>query len=413
MNKALISLAIFAAFGVQAQQTADITGDAAQVDQQNIGDSTTNQNDINSQSTQLGNSANANGAAITTNVDTRDQNTFNPTADTKSYATGGSAHGNKSDNDNRSSVGNTSSSSGGNSLHGTNKSDNTNTAAAKQGQDQGQGQSSSNALALKSNNSLSNGSASTSQGGTGGTGGTSSAQGGTSTAQTGASTSQGGNSTSQGGASGGNVLGLDSSGGNSTTNVDASDNSVSRSVAWAPVSHGPAAPALAAANLVVSNDTCGPRVVIVRRPIEGVRFGVWGGQSAVQQGYDEVAHEAEPAFVQQGENLMGHKVTTYTAVVGTSSGGSLSLGGFGRSGDGAQGGGSTTGAMQQVVQRVTVRACVFAQEKPVVVTPVAAPVVLPVGLPIIAPPAMTPAPLPAPKRVIRRAAPKVVVCEKP
>jgi len=364
MKLAIALLALAAAFSVHAQQSADITGDGAQVDQQNIGDTATNHNKTNSHSTQLGNSANANGAHIKTDVDTRDQNTFNPVSETKSHAAGGAAHGNKSDNDNRSSVGHVGSSSGGNALHGTNS------AAAKQGQQQGQGQSSLNALGLKASNDSAS---------------TSNAQGGT------------------GGASGGNVLGLGASG-NSTTHVDASDTSVSRSVAWAPVLHGPAAPALAAANVVVVPGVCGPRVVVARRPIEGVRFGVWGGQSAVQQGYDEVAHDAEPSFVQQGAHLMGHSVTTYTAVVGTSSGGSLSLGGFGRSGDGAQGGGATTGAMQQVVQRVTVRGCVFAQEKAIVVVP-AAPVVVPAP----PPPAITLAPAPVPKkRAARKPLPQCI-----
>jgi hypothetical protein len=449
MKKSLISLAVFAAITAHAQQTTNVTGDnTGKVDQQNIGDTTTNQNDINSQSTQLGNSANANGATITTNADTRDQNTFNPTATTTSHggsAHGGSAHGNKSDNDNRSSVGNVGSAStignaqlgtssvgaisasNGNNTNGPNSNgdmtggNNTNTVdalggagghggSAKQGQvalggsnkdssdrsdnstrnftganEQGQGQSSENALILKSSNTLSNGSSSNSQGGTGGSSSsqtgasTSSAQTGASTSNGGSSSSQTGASTSQGGASGGNTMGLAGSG-NSTTTVDAADRSTtnysSRAVTWAPVIHGPAAPALAAANVVVVPGVCGPRVVIARQAIEGVRFGVWGGQTSVQQGYDEVAQEADQPFLQQGPYLMGHIVVTYTAVVGTSSGGSLSVGGFGRSGDGAQGGGSTSGAMQQVVQRVTARACIFAQEtqeKPVVV-PVPVPV---------------------------------------
>lgn len=125
----------------------------------------------------------------------------------------------------------------------------------------------------------------------------------------------------------------------------------------------------------------------MRRDVTGVRFGVWGGQSEVLQGYDEVVAPAGVAFIQNGPYLIGHKVTTYTATLGTSSAGSLSIGGFGKSGEGAQGGGATSGSLQQMVQRHTVRECIMANE---VVAPVAPPVAA-VVVPVITPVGQLPA----------------------
>ena len=173
--------------------------------------------------------------------------------------------------------------------------------------------------------------------------------------------------------------------GNSLTTVDASDRSNttynSKTTVWAPVVHGPAAPALGVGVIAVMPSTCGPRVKIVQRPVVGVRFGVWGGQTDVAQGYDEILEDADEPFVQRGEYRMGHEVVTYTATLGTSSAGSLSLSGFGKNGDGAQGGGATSGALQQLVQRHTVRQCVMAQKivpVGVLVTPRPAPQPLPI-----------------------------------
>lgn len=149
-------------------------------------------------------------------------------------------------------------------------------------------------------------------------------------------------------------------------NVTSGDSGNYSATAWAPIIHGPAAPALAAGNMVMAPTICGPRVNIIRTQVEGVRFGVWGGQQAVNQGYDEVLAPAENLFIQSGAYLIGHSVTSYTVALGTSSAGSFSVGGFSNNGGGAQGGGATSGAMQQIVQRHTVRECVMAQVTPVV-----------------------------------------------
>lgn len=319
------------AFTAQAEQTATITGDNGKSEMQNIGDSLVQDVRTNSTSMQLGNSANANGASISvpTTVDTRDQNTVavNPTTTSQ----GGTSNATGNTSDNRSSVGNTSASNGGNTVAGTvtgaNTSTNTTTSA-------------------------------------GGTVGNTSAAGGAGGSAAGghaSSTSAGGNAAQRQGQrqSADNQV----STGATTIAVDSADRSSSsyRAVAFAPVIHGPAAPALAAGPMVVVPGQCGPRVLIVRRDVVGSRFGVWGGQQDVLQGQDEITAPAPEPFVQVGPYLMGHSVTVYTAVLGTSSAASLSLAGYGKEGQGAQGGGSTGGQLQQMVQRIAVRECVMAQ----------------------------------------------------
>lgn len=145
-----------------------------------------------------------------------------------------------------------------------------------------------------------------------------------------------------------------------TVDAGRSDSYESKYTAWAPVVHGAAAPALASANLVVVPGVCGPRVKIVKTDIVGKRFGVWGGTSDVVQGQNDTIESADEPFIAKGNYQLGHIVTTLSAVVGASSGGSFSIGGFGKSGDGGQGGGAATGALQQIATTVTVRDCIFA-----------------------------------------------------
>ena len=376
----LIALAA-ASFAVQAQQTTTVEGDnLGKVDQQNIGDSLVQDVRTNSTSTQLGNSANANGASISvpTNVDTRDQNTVavNPTT----TSAGGSAHGNLSSNDNRSAVGNTSSNSGGNNLADTNDNRSTATSGPVTGTNTSQfdaantsrndTSSSANGTNLSSNRTASSAA--------GGAGGSASAGGGA-----GGQGGSGGNSQAAGGSSQqGQSQGLRESGNSSTrstTRVDASDRSVtnytSRATVLPPTVHGAAAPPLAVGHMAVVSTPCGPRVGIVRRDIVGKRFGVWGGQDDVLQGQDEVTAPAAQPFVMVDGYLLGHIVTTYTTTVGTSSAGSFSVGGYGKSGEGAQGGGAASGQLQQIVQRVVVTECLMpvAATAPIVVRPVYSP----------------------------------------
>lgn len=168
-------------------------------------------------------------------------------------------------------------------------------------------------------------------------------------------------------------------------------------VAWAPVLHGPAAPALASANLVVVPGVCGPRVRVITTQIMGQHYGPMGGRYDEQRGYmetlgpwlDEDGNPGKP-FVWRDGFMLGHVVTQYAAVVGTSSAASFSVGGFVDS-KGLQGGAAGSGAAQQLVKSLQVMECVYAN-------------------PVAAAPVVTPAPVykPRPRKVIRR--PVVVDC---
>lgn len=154
---------------------------------------------------------------------------------------------------------------------------------------------------------------------------------------------------------------------NSSANTNT--NNVGSTTVWAPVIHGQTAAPLAGASLVVMPMSCGPRVRVVREPVIGKRFGIWGGQSDVEQGYTEYVVSEDEPFRRHGSQLFGHEVMQYTAVLGTSTSGSFSLGGAGRHGDAAQGGGAAGGQMQQMVSHFTVRDCVMAVETPPVAPP--------------------------------------------
>jgi hypothetical protein len=146
-------------------------------------------------------------------------------------------------------------------------------------------------------------------------------------------------------------------------------------VAWAPVIHGPAAPALASANLVVVPGVCGPRVRVITSQIVGQHYGPAGGRYEENRGYmetlgpwlDEDGNPGKP-FVWRDGFMLGHVVTQYAAVVGTSSAASFSLGGFVDS-KGLQGGAAGSGAAQQLVKSIQVADCLYAMPKPEVVQP--------------------------------------------
>lgn len=140
-------------------------------------------------------------------------------------------------------------------------------------------------------------------------------------------------------------------------------------VAWAPVLHGPAAPALASANLVVVPGVCGPRVRVITTQIMGQHYGPMGGRYDEQRGYmetlgpwlDENGNIGNP-FIWRDGFMLGHVVTQYAAVVGTSSAASFSVGGFVDS-KGLQGGAAGSGAAQQLVKSLQVAECLYAMPK--------------------------------------------------
>ncbi|WP_407306976.1 hypothetical protein [Acinetobacter sp.] len=356
MKQILLVLALSATLPALAQQApqSNTVGDNSKVDQQIIGDTTSTADHTNSVSTQLGNSANNNGASIDTKVDTRDQNTNN-------VSSGANAFGNQSDNKSsatasngnqtlgqantgNSTIGNTTSSSGGNVLGGAsattgpNANLNTNTnaggSATTNGSNVGingqeQGINHSGNADVKTSNSQ-----------------------GQSSANRNTQNTSAGN-----GAGSGNMT-------SNTTNVDAADRSSTnyRATAWAPVILGQAAPALAAGNVIIYPGQCGPRHELRKIDVTTTHHGViWDSEK--KQGFDYSIVPAEHPFIERGEYLMGHQVIEYTAIIGTSSGGSFSLGGFGSGGQAAQGGAASNGQVQQIVQRVSLRECVYATRK--------------------------------------------------
>ena len=175
------------------------------------------------------------------------------------------------------------------------------------------------------------------------------------------------------GALAGAGAGSDNGNGNgANVSIDSADRSSSsyRATSWAPVIHGESAAPLANAGLIALPGVCGPRVRAVTTQVIGVRFGFFGGQSEVNQGYTqelgpeykEDGTEAEP-FIVDGGNVYGHRYTILAAALGTSSANSISVGGF-RGGDAAQGGVASSGGMQQIGTRIVISRCVYATLPP-------------------------------------------------
>jgi hypothetical protein len=156
--------------------------------------------------------------------------------------------------------------------------------------------------------------------------------------------------------------------GGNNTNVNVSgaggdggrgDSFYSKTTVWAPVIHGPAAAPLAGAHIVVYTPRGGPRGALVCQPRVGQRVGGLGGGGAGGQGASEFFVPAHEPFVHRGNMVFGHEIVEYVTVVGTSTAGSFSLAGYGTDGNGAQGGASGGGMLQQMVVKVSVRECVM------------------------------------------------------
>lgn len=418
----LIATALMAAGLASAQTQSPVIGNGGgSVEQQIIGDTTATNDRSTSTSTQLGNSANNNGASMTNGVDTRDQNTVTSTG---GAATGGTAIGNQSDNKSsasngnqsmgqantgNSSVGNTSSNSGGNVLGGA-----TSTSAGGQGGAGGSASSNGTNVGIngqqqgidRSGNSANantmTGGANTATGGASGVAGSGNSANRNTQSQLNAQGQVNGQTTTAGngaGASAGAGAGANAGSGNRTSNttrVDASDRSVTnnsyKAVAWAPVLNGPAAPALAAANLVVIPGQCGPRVRVVASNVIGKQFGPFGGQYDVVQGQDTDTVMAQGAdgqyepYIVIGDDVWGQRVDRAIGALGTSSATNFSIGGFTSKGDAAQGGAGGSGSLQQIVARSFVTDCVVGK--------VIKPLPVPVVIEQVAPVQMTPAPKP-------------------
>lgn len=300
-----------------------------------------------------------------TNATTGTINGTNTNGNDHASATGGSAIGNDSKNDNRSSVGDTS--TGASTATNGNNSNGANTNG-------------SNSNGANTNTSLTGGNTmtggantatNTANGGAGGLGGTG-GQGGTGGSST---SSSGGNTMSNGSNSGGNAMGQSSKtsndgSGNSSTHVDASDRSVYNNKTIFIPSVVPATPPshLAVGNIVKETSACGPLQAISKREIKGTFHGIFS-TSEVPQGFHqelvpyidvngvEQQYKNVPLPTGDGYRVFGHQVTQYTTVVGVSGARNIAIGGGGSSGSWGQGGMGTSSANQQLVTTLQLRLC--------------------------------------------------------
>lgn len=232
----------------------------------------------------------------------------------------------------------------------------------------------------KASSSANGGSAAAIQGqqqGISGSGNSSARSGNTTGTVNGTNTLTGGSSRASATAAG---AGAGSGSGNSTsntTNLDASDRSSSRdrTTVWAnPVIHGQAAAALPSANIAIVPGVCGPRVMVVSRPVVGREAHMMSDASTFDHTTtdrvvaltDGNGLPADP-FEVRGGYLIGHQIMVMAAVIGTSTAASFSLGGFSASGGGAQGGVAASGQLQQLVKSVEVVECVYGPVPPTAV----------------------------------------------
>ena len=346
---AAASAAFVLSASVHAQPFSPSIGDGGgTIEQQVIGDTNASADHTQSTAIQQGNSANANGATITTGVDTRDQNTNNvsPTA------TGGAAIGNQSDNK---------------------------SSASNGPQTMGQANTGTVGNTTATNGPISNQNvASGGAGGQGGAGGSASNVGingqqqgidrsGNSTNANTAAQGQGQTSANRNSqsTSAGNGAGAGAGSNNRTATamtVDASDRSstsyVAKSIALPPVLHGQAAPPLASAAMTVIPGVCGPRHYTETVPVLGTHHGIlW--DSSVPQGHDYTAVPATTPFIEKDGYLIGHMLNEFVAAVGTSSSKSISVWGVGKEQNGGGGGAANSGSHQQIVVRITVKDCLM------------------------------------------------------
>lgn len=154
-----------------------------------------------------------------------------------------------------------------------------------------------------------------------------------------------------------------------STSVDASDRSTTNNVSrydnhtlFIPTVTQPTLPAtVAAANVSVQAGACGPRQVVTHRPVEGTFIGLFKSRRIAQGVTDSLEQAPDPfryiTLPDGSRRMYGHRVITYTTVVGVSGSRNVQLGGGGSSGNWGQGGYGTSSAMQQLVVRHTLEEC--------------------------------------------------------
>ena len=158
--------------------------------------------------------------------------------------------------------------------------------------------------------------------------------------------------------------------GNSTTQVDASDNSVYNNKTIFIPAIVPPTPSsqLAVGNIVKETSACGPLQSIVQREVNGTFHGLFTTTDVPQGYHQELAPYVDANGVEQqykhvplptgdGYRVYGHQVTQYTTVVGVSGARNIAIGGGGSSGSWGQGGMGTSSANQQLVTTLQLRLC--------------------------------------------------------
>lgn len=445
MKYSILTLAILAsAANAQLSQTNQCPPTATNCtgSNQNSGDTSTtvNNGDTHSSSSLLGNSSasNASGNNINPEFDNRAQTTQNANntttgtisgGNTTSGATGGAATGNlstndnksSSTNDNRSAVGNTSAStgasnSGGNTL-GSSSGGNTmtggaNSAAGGAGGAGGSVAGSGNSTAQGGAGGRSDANAAQQQGIAGSGNSRNSMTGGDQTTRvTGGdqnSNLTGGNQALRGGDQrtsqstsqalrGGDQDASTRSGvgqsGNSSTYVGG-DSYTNKTIFIPPIVPPTPPSQLAVGNIVKETTACGPLQTVVKTPINGVALGFFT-DSEVKQGFtydlqdykdangNLITYSELPLADGSGYRMIGHQAIIFGAIIGTSNAKNISLGGGGSGGGWGQGGGGNSGAIQQLVTNIQLRACDLGTVKFVREAKVVAPVAVPAPMPVI------------------------------
>ena len=158
---------------------------------------------------------------------------------------------------------------------------------------------------------------------------------------------------------------------NSSTTVDASDRSSSNyssKLIFIPAIIPPTPPtALGVGNIIKDTSSCGPLQRVIREPVEGTFYGVFG-KSHVPQGFTErLVAFVDAGGVQVdyrqvpisggGYRLFGHQVTQYTAVIGVGGARNIAIGGGAGGGAWGQAGAGASASMQQMVTTIQLREC--------------------------------------------------------
>ena len=207
-----------------------------------------------------------------------------------------------------------------------------------------------------------------------GTTGPSSAQSGAVTGTTTSAGGTGGGASAGGGASdqrqqqsikdsGNSSASAQGAAGNSAVQIDASDRSqssyTSRTTVLPPVLHGPGVTSITSGDMIKEVGECGPDVIIISHKVYGVHRGAMGGESPIDQGYDQEIVDAPVPFKIINGQAYGAQVTIITTKIGISTASSISIGGYGKDGQGAQGGGARSGGAERIFQRITKRTCLL------------------------------------------------------